>query len=273
MSITTLPRLLLAAVLFWGASAWAQVAVPPLKAQVTDLTATLNAAQVNALQARLAAFEQKKGSQIAVLLVPTTEPDTIEQYGIRVAEQWKLGRKGVDDGALLLIAMKDKRLRIEVGRGLEGVLPDATGKRIIDEVIVPRFKQGDFAGGIEAGIERMLKVVDGEPLPPPAQRKSSSGRFDDNMGWAVMLLVIFSGLLRWMLGALLGGAVVGVAAGLVAAWMGATLVIAGLVGIAAFVITLIGVINIGNLIGSVGGGGSWGGGGGDFGGGGASGRW
>lgn len=270
----TLPRYLLAAVLFWAAAAWAQVAVPPLKSRVTDLTQTLGAAQISALESKLAAFEQRKGSQLAVLLVPTTEPDTIEQYGIRVADQWKLGRKGVDDGALLLIAKNDKRLRIEVGRGLEGVLPDATGKRIIDEIIVPRFKQGDFAGGIDAGIERMIKVVDGEPLPPPAIRKSTSSSFDDNMGWAVMLLVIFSGLLRWMFGALLGGVIVGAAAGMVAVWMGATWLIAGGVGIAAFVITLIGVMNLGNLIGSVGGGGgSWGGGGGGFGGGGASGRW
>ena len=270
----TLPRYLLAAVLFWAAAAWAQVAVPPLKSRVTDLTQTLGAAQISALESKLAAFEQRKGSQLAVLLVPTTDPDTIEQYGIRVVDQWKLGRKGVDDGALLLIAKNDKRLRIEVGRGLEGVLPDATGKRIIDEIIVPRFKQGDFAGGIDAGIERMIKVVDGEPLPPPAIGKSTSSSFDDNMGWAVMLLVIFSGLLRWMFGALLGGVIVGAAAGMVAVWMGATWLIAGGVGIAAFVITLIGVMNLGNLIGSVGGGGgSWGGGGGGFGGGGASGRW
>ena len=147
-------------------------------------------------------------------------------------------------------------------------------KRIIDEIIVPRFKQGDFAGGIDAGIERMIKVVDGEPLPPPAIGKSTSSSFDDNMGWAVMLLVIFSGLLRWMFGALLGGVIVGAAAAMLAVWMGATWLIAGGVGIAAFFVTLMGVMNLGNLIGSVGGGsGNWGGGGGGFGGGGASGRW
>ena len=117
----TLPRYLLAAVLFWAAAAWAQVAVPPLKSRVTDLTQTLGAEQISALETKLVTFEQRKGSQLAVLLVPTTGPDTIEQYGIRVVDQWKLGRQGVDDGALLLIAKNDKRVRIEVGRGLEEI--------------------------------------------------------------------------------------------------------------------------------------------------------
>ena len=270
-----LPRLLLAAVLFWVAVfAYADVAVPVLKSRVTDLTATLDAQQIAALEAKLAAFEQKKGSQIAVLLLPTTEPETIEQFGIRVADKWKIGRKGVDDGAILLIAKNDKRLRFEVGRGLEGVLPDAMAKRIIDEHIVPRFKQGDFAGGIDAGVERAIKLIDGEPLPPPKSSGNSSGSFDDNAGWAVILLVIFSGLLRWILGAFLGGAIVGVAAGAVALWMGAAFLIACGIGVVAFVVTLIGITNIGSIFGGGGsGGGSWGGGGGGFGGGGASGSW
>ena len=129
-----LPRVILAAVLFCvsliATAAWADIAVPPLKSRVTDLTATLNAGQRAALESKLADLEQKKGSQIAVLLVPTTQPETIEQYGIRVAETWKLGRKGVDDGVLLLIAKDDRKLRIEAGRGLEGVLPDAIAKQI-----------------------------------------------------------------------------------------------------------------------------------------------
>ncbi|HSD60573.1 MAG TPA: YgcG family protein, partial [Burkholderiales bacterium] len=153
----------------------AEVPVPPLQARVTDLTRTLSGGQQAALERRLAAFEQKKGSQVAVLIVPSTRPETIEQYAIRVAEQWKLGRKGVDDGALLLVAKDDREVRIEVGYGLEGVLPDATAKRIISEVIVPRFRQGDFAGGIDAGVGRMISVIEGEPLPPPQQRASGGG--------------------------------------------------------------------------------------------------
>ncbi|HET6492660.1 MAG TPA: TPM domain-containing protein, partial [Burkholderiales bacterium] len=127
--------LLLGALCSWPLHA--EVAIPPLTARVTDLTGTLSAAQRTALEERLAAFEAKKGSQVAVLLVPTTQPETIEQYAIRVAEQWKLGRKGVDDGVLLLVAMQDRTVRIEVGYGLEGALPDATAKRIVEEYIVP----------------------------------------------------------------------------------------------------------------------------------------
>jgi uncharacterized protein len=157
-------------------SAYAEVAVPELKQRVTDLTATLNAAQIQTLEAKLAGFEGKKGSQIGVLIVATTKPETIEQYSIRVVEKWKLGRKGVDDGVLLLIAKNDRKLRIEVGRGLEGGLNDATAKRIIAEIITPAFKQGDFAGGINTGVDSIIKVVNGEVLPttPPPQTEAAS---------------------------------------------------------------------------------------------------
>ncbi len=148
-------------------SAYAEVAVPELKQRVTDLTATLNAAQIQTLETKLADFEGKKGSQIGVLIVPTTQPETIEQYSIRVVDKWKLGRKGVDDGVLLLVAKNDRKLRIEVGRGLEGALNDATAKRIIAEIITPAFKAGDYAGGIAAGTDSIIKVVNGEVLPPP----------------------------------------------------------------------------------------------------------
>lgn len=158
-------------------SAYAEVAVPELKQRVTDLTATLNAAQIQTLETKLADFEGKKGSQIGVLIVPTTQPETIEQYSIRVVEQWKLGRKGVDDGVLLLVAKNDRKLRIEVGRGLEGALNDATAKRIIAEIITPAFKQGDFAGGIAVGTDSIIKVVNGEVLPPP-----NTGSILDNTG-------------------------------------------------------------------------------------------
>src|SRR5512140_1579524 len=145
-----LARVFLLALLLAGA-AQAEVAIPALSARVTDLTSTLNAQQIQTLESKLAAFEAKKGAQIAVLLLPTTQPETIEQYGIRVAEAWKLGRKGVDDGALLLIAKDDHKLRIEVGYGLEGVLNDATSKRIVSDLILPYFKRGEFYPGIDAG--------------------------------------------------------------------------------------------------------------------------
>ncbi|MDN5753304.1 MAG: YgcG family protein, partial [Nitrosospira sp.] len=151
----------------------AEVAVPPLTSRITDLTGTLSANETAQLEQKLTAFEAKKGSQIAVLMVPTTQPETIEQYSIRVAEAWKLGRKGVDDGVLLVLAKRDRGLRIEVGYGLEGVLPDAMAKRIVDEIMVPKLRQADFAGGIDAGIERVMGVIEGEPLPPPRSRRGN----------------------------------------------------------------------------------------------------
>ncbi len=145
----------------------AQVAVPPLTGRVVDQTGTLTSEAAARLEQKLGDFEARKGSQIAVLIVPTTQPEAIEQYSIRVAEAWKVGRKKVDDGAILLIAKNDRKLRIEVGYGLEGALNDVTAKRIIDEIITPKFKNGDFSGGIEDGVDRMIGVIDGEPLPKP----------------------------------------------------------------------------------------------------------
>ncbi len=163
--------LLIAALPAWPLHA--EVSVPPLKTRVTDLTGTLKADQREALEAKLASFENRKGSQVAVLMVPTTQPEAIEQYSIRVAEQWKLGRKGVDDGILLLIAKNDRKMRLEVGRGLEGAIPDAIAKRIVSDVIAPRFKEEDFYGGIIAGVDRILRTIEGEPLPPPKVRQAS----------------------------------------------------------------------------------------------------
>jgi uncharacterized protein len=167
--------LLAAALLFVPWLARADVSVPPLRTRVTDLTSTLSGDQARALEGKLAALETSKGSQIAVLLVPTTQPETIEQYATRVFDQWKLGRKGVDDGVLLIVAKNDHKARVEVGRGLEGAIPDAYAKRIIDEAIAPRFRQGDFYGGISAGIDRIVKLAEGEPMPPPAQRPERHG--------------------------------------------------------------------------------------------------
>ena len=169
-------------------AATAEVAVPPLRARVTDLTNTLGRDQQNAIEQRLAQFEARKGAQIAVLILPSTKPETIEQFAVRVQEQWKLGRKGVDDGVLLVVAKDDRALRIEVGYGLEGVLPDAIAKRIIEEDITPQFRRGDFYAGINDGVTRIIQVIDGEPLPPPKQSVMSKARV--NLDWLFPVFVM-----------------------------------------------------------------------------------
>src|SRR5574340_608465 len=235
-----LARVFLLALLLTGA-AQAEVAVPPLKQRVTDLTSTLDAQQAQALEARLAAFEAKKGAQLAVLIVPTTEPETIEQYGIRVAEAWKLGRKGVDDGALLLVAKDDRALRIEVGYGLEGALNDATAKRIIAEIITPFFRRGEFYAGIDAGMAAMMRVIEGEPLPPP-KGTAASGSYDIEslLFIAFGLVVVVGGMLRALLGRFPAAALMGGGLGLLAWLMIASLFAALLVGIMAFLFVLLG---------------------------------
>jgi uncharacterized protein len=274
-------------------TAFAQVAVPPLTARVTDLTATLTPQQRTALEERLAAFEARKGSQIAVLLVPTTEPDTIEQYGIRVGEQWKIGRKGVDDGAILIVAIKDRALRIETGYGLEGALPDAVGKRIIEEHIVPRFKQGDYFGGIDAGVTRMMSVIEGEPLPPPARGGTaqpgggSAGGLESFLMVAFVLVFVVGGMIRAIFGRVMGSGVIGLIGGAAGWLMLGSIAAAVVVAIIALILSMMGGMGgmgggrrggwMGGFPGgggwSGGGGGGFGGGGGGFGGGGASGRW
>jgi uncharacterized protein len=289
-NVLKLPRVMLAAVLFAASliaslSASADVAIPPLRTRVTDLTATLSADQAAALESKLAAFEQKKGSQIAVLLVPTTKPETIEQYSIRVVDQWKLGRRGVDDGVLLLIAKQDRALRIEVGRGLEGVIPDAYGKRIVADEIAPRFKQGDFSGGINAGVDRVIKLVDGEGLPVPAQvNRGASSDFDIGSAliWGGVLVLFVGGILRRIFGRFFGSIFTGGIAGGTAFVLGAGVAGGAILGVIVFVISLIGISMLGSG-GFRGGGGGWpgggggggwsGGGGGGFSGGGASGNW
>jgi len=190
------------------AAAWAQVAVPPLQSRVTDLTGSLDEATRASLENRLRELEQAKGSQIAVLLVPTTQPESIEQFGLGVAETWKLGRKGVDDGVLLLVAKDDRALRIEVGYGLEGAIPDAVAQRVIEESIVPRFREGDFSGGVEAGAQALIRLVEGEALPPaPGADAGVSG--DDALSLAMMFIFVVGGILRALFGALIGAAVAG----------------------------------------------------------------
>ena len=276
----------------------ADVAVPRLTARVTDQTGTLTADQAASLEQKLRDFEQRKGSQIAVLIVPTTAPETIEQFGIRVADQWKLGRKGVDDGAILIVAKQDRTVRIEVGYGLEGVLNDATSERIVSEIVVPRFRQGDFYGGIAAGVDRMIGVVNGEPLPAPQASPRSNG---SGGGLRQLLPVLFiaafvvSGILRATLGRFPGAVVTGGALAFLTWLFAGVLAIAVIVGIIAFLFTLLGggmgrpwasggypggYGGFGGLGGGSGGtfgggfgGGGFSGGGGGFGGGGASARW
>lgn len=273
---------LLAFALCWSLVAGAQVPVPPLTGRVTDQTATFTTEQRATLEQILQAFEARKGSQIAVLIVPTTAPETIEQYALRVAEQWKLGRKKVDDGAVLVVAKDDRALRIEVGYGLEGALNDATSKRIISEIITPRFKQGDFYGGISAGVDQIIRVIDGEPLPKP-KRKPADDTADIQQYIPVIfiLALVVGGVLRSVLGRFPGALVTGGAVALIAWLFVGTAFIALVAGVIALFFTLLGGGMGGHGIGSHHGGsgrggfggGGFGGGGGGFGGGGASGRW
>ena len=257
------------------------------------MTGTLTTGERSALEARLAEFEARKGAQIAVLIVPTTQPEEIEQYSIRVVEAWKLGREKPDDGALLLVATEDRTLRIEVGRGLEGALTDLVSNRIIDETITPRFREGDFGGGISAGVDRMISVVDGEPLPEPEKHWSGEGRGLGDMLPLLFGLIFFgSVVLRAIFGRALGSiATGGVAGGM--AWLFTQLLGLSIgVGFVGLVLSLLlgfgnggrwssrpghGGWTTGGWGGGSGsrggGGGGFSGGGGSFGGGGASGRW
>jgi uncharacterized protein len=283
---------LVALMLCWAFAAMADVAVPPLTGRVVDKTATLSSGDIASLDRTLKDFEARKGSQVAVLIIPTTQPETIEQYLIRVAEAWKIGRKKIDDGAILVVAKDDRKLRIEVGYGLEGALTDATAKRIIDEVITPKFRGGDFAGGISDGVNRILRVVDGEPLPAPEQPRQNTGflsQLDPFNPFLIVAVIVVGGLLRGLLGRLFGSLATG---GLVAAlfwFIAASLALSVISGIIAFIVTLIGdaitssggVGRGGGWVSSGGGysggssssGGGFSGGGGSFGGGGASGSW
>ncbi len=275
--------LLLAGLLCALGTAHADVAVPPLQARVTDLSSTLDARQRAALEARLAAFEQAKGSQIAVLLVPSTAPETIEQYAIRVAEAWKLGRKGVDDGLLIVVARTDRAVRIEVGYGLEGVVPDAIANRVIDETIVPRFRSGDYYGGLDAGVTQLIGVIGGEPLPPPPERPRRGTQSPlESLLPLLFVAVIAVQFLRRLFGPGPGSLVAGGAVFALAWLLSGALLLAIVAGLAALVLTLLGGVPLsalnsrGGLGGGGfggGGGGGFGGGGGGFGGGGASGRW
>lgn len=280
--------------LFFVTTIWAEVAVPPLSHRVTDLTATLNAEQNTALENKIAAFEARKGSQIAVLILPTTQGEDIAAYGIRVADTWKIGRKAIDDGVILIVAKDDRKLRIEVGRGLEGAIPDAIAKRIIAEIITPKFKANDFSGGIDAGVSQLIKLIDGEPLPVPtaedvanaSQNTSQDNSFDWIIGIALFAFMMLDMFFAELFGAFLGTVCTGVAAGVIGSgfsfFSSANIGEAVIAGIGMFVVGVIAscIFKVYSIFsGSSGGswsssgGSSWGGGGGGFSGGGASGSW
>jgi uncharacterized protein len=285
---------LVALLMCWAFVALAQIAVPPLAGRVVDQTGTLSSSDIDALTQKLRDFEARKGSQIAVLIVPTTAPEEIEQYSIRVAEAWKIGRKKVDDGAILLVAKNDHKLRIEVGYGLEGALTDVTSQRIVDEIITPKFRNGDFAGGISAGVDRIIGVIDGEPLPAPKRQQDygSSSNIEGLFPFLIFGIFIAGGILRSVFGRLIGSVATGGVAGVLVWLFVGSIIASGIVAIISFVFTLIGVSFASNGRGGSwsgggysGGGsysggsssssdsGSFSGGGGSFGGGGASGSW
>ena len=276
------------ALLFAAMLVRADVAVPPLTSRVTDLTGTLSGGAITRIEAKLANLEAKKGSQVAVLIVPTTQPEEIEQFGIRVEDAWKLGRKGVDDGAYLIVAKNDRRVRIEVGYGLEGALPDAIANRIITETITPHFKLGDYDGGVEAGVDQLISVINGEPLPEPDKKWEHHNGLGNFLPLLLVVVFVASGVLRALFGRLFGSvATGGLAGGL--AWLLSHLLPIGLgAGVVAFLFAMLagsssrgwsagrgwgGGLGGGFGGGGFGGGGGFSGGGGGGGGGGASGSW
>lgn len=284
------------------ASAQALLQVPELNARVIDQTGTLDAIQRKGLDDKLAAFEQKKGSQIVILMVPTTQPEDIASYANRIANAWKIGRKQVGDGILVIVAKDDRRVRIEVAKTLEGAVPDLAAKQVIDEAITPKFRAGDYFGGLQGAVDQLTARVSGEALPAPAQRESpqqrGGGSGFDFFDLAIFLFIavpIASTVLRGIMGKKLGSLVTGGGVGAIAMALTSSLVIAGIAGVIALLFSLFsgaGPFGTGRRHGGPvifpggfgGGGGGWGGGGGggggfssggggDFGGGGASGDW
>jgi uncharacterized protein len=264
----------------------AQIPLPAFDGLVVDLTGTLTAAQQASLDEKLTAFQARKGAQIAVLIVQTTQPEDLAQFGIRLADAWKVGRSAPDDGAIFIVAKEDRVMRIEVGRGLEGALTDLTSRRIIDDTVAPLFKQGDFYGGVNAGLDQMMRVIDGEPLPAPDQAWKPDG------GGVPFPFLIVGGIfvanfLRGFLGRVPAAGLAGLAGGGLVWWLTSRLLeAAGAAGAIFLVATLFGFgggrgMGGGHVFRDIGrtggfggsGGGFRGGGGGSFGGGGASGRW
>lgn len=264
-----------------GAGAAEPVALPALTARVTDLTATLDATQRGRLEAQLAAIERNRGAQVAVLLLPTTQPEAIEAFGIRLAEAWKIGHKGADNGVMVIVAKDDRRMRIEVGYGLEGAIPDVVAKRIIAERMAPLFAEGDFFGGLLAAVAALDRAIGGAaPGAPPAPAPAGAGQRAEKselFPW-LMGAVVAGGVLRAMFG-LFGALLAGVVAGGLGFLIFGSVLAAGLAGVLVFVLSFFNLLSrggggfAGGGGGFSGGGGGFSGGGGGFGGGGASGRW
>ena len=283
------------------AAAQGVLPVPELTARVIDQTGTLDAIQRKGLDDKLAAFEQQKGTQMVVLLVPTTQPEDIASYANRVANAWKIGRKDVGDGIVIIVAKNDRKVRIEVAKTLEGAVPDLAASQIIEQAITPRFRQGDFAGGLQAGVDQLIARVNGEALPAPRQQQQQRGSAKAGFDWFDLAIFLFfavpigGAVLRGIFGRKLGSLVTGGGVGFLAMLFTSSIVIAG---IAAVVGLLFSLVSGGGPFGGRrrgfgapvffpggwgggGGGGSGGGGGGgfssggggDFGGGGASGSW
>jgi len=270
--------------------AQAQLAVPTLAAHVMDTTGTLNAGQVQQLEAKLTAFEQSRGTQMVLLLVPTTQPEDIASYSNRVANSWKIGRKAIGDGLLLVVAKDDRRVRIEVAKTLEGAIPDLAARRVIDQAITPRFKQGDFAGGLDAAVDQLMALITGEALPAPvaAVRGVKNGfQWTDLAIFMFFAVPVVGAVARSILGTKLGSLATGGLVGGIALLVTASLAIAALAALVGFLFALFSGLMPGGGRGAGrhggwgggfgggfgGGGGFSSGGGGDFGGGGASGRW
>lgn len=258
----------------------AQIELPELSRPVTDLTGTLSKEEIASLETTILTLQKEKGSQIAVLIVPSTQPEVIEQFGIRLAESWKIGRAKVDDGVILIVAKEDRALRIEVGYGLEGAIPDAIAKRIIEERIIPQFRAEKFFGGIEEGVNALASIIRGEELPPPSdtsdQGDLSEGLFTFLLFGGIFVCALFASKLGRVGGAIAGSALMGTISLFILGFVGA-------ITITVFLL-LIGLAPQGSGGSRRGrGGGSWSssssssggfrGGGGSFGGGGASGRW
>ena len=270
--------------------AQAQQAVPALTGHVVDNTGTLDATQRQQLETKLAAFEQSSGAQIVLLLVPTTQPEDIASYANRVANSWKIGRREIGDGLLVIVARDDRKVRIEVAKTLEGAIPDLAAKRVIDQAVTPHFRQGDYAGGLDAATDQLMALVRGEALPAPPSR---SARDQGDLQWhdlAILLFVaipVVAGVARKILGSKLGAVATGGIVGTVALLITSSLVSAVLAAVGAMLFALVAGVAPGSGMGigsgRWGGGGGWGsgsggggfssGGGGDFGGGGASGDW
>lgn len=289
MSLALVGRALLAAFLIvasvCGAGAQPLQPVPALTGHVIDRTDTLDAAARASLEATLVALERDQGAQVVVLFVPSTAPEDIVAYANRVGNAWKIGRAGIGDGLILLVAKDDRRVRIEVTKTLEGAVPDIAASRLIDEVITPAFRRGDYAAGVGAAVDQIAARIRGEPLPPvPAHGGGSEPDALQLLILAFFLAPVASAVLRSLFGRRLGALATGAGAGGLALWLGVGLAMAVLVGLGVFVFTLMGhamgPIGRGSRGGGWGGGGGFGsgggfrsGGGGDFGGGGASGSW